>query len=351
MTVTTRRCHAGSWVIAALAMTCTPPGELAAVRGGPTAHSATDSHLPTEVNHGGAAPAWTGPCPVAVEHASVEVARVADVPLTVCDVAVRAWQRTREGLAPLGVRALVDDLVAEESAAALMREEGAATGLRDRAVAATLAEGLLRAEALTRVTVPDETAMARWYAAHAEDFQRPVRVRARWAILRTERMAQAAIMALDRGATFEAVLAGSIDPLRARDGGDLGELRREEVPAAVGAAVVAAAFALPRDGAVTERPVRVFVTATVMVRRRPMPRRIVAWAVVQRLARREAEVLPLEAVRRRVQHRMMRDRYETAREAAGAQWEERLHAAAAAAIDAQGLSAVRVTPAESPPSH
>jgi len=334
-------------VVAALAMTCTHPGELARVGGGGAARPATDAGLPGDVNRGSAAGAWAGPCPVAVENAGVEVARVAGGGLTVCDVAVRAWQRTREGLPALGVRALVDELVAEEGAAALAREGAGAGGLRDRAVTAALAEGLLRAEALARVTVPDEAAMARWYSAHSEDFQRPARVRARWAILRTERGARAAIAALATGETdFEAVLAQSIDPLRARDHGDLGELRREEVPAAVGAAVVEAAFALGSDGAVAERPVRVSVTTMVTVRRRPRARRVAGWAVVQRLGRREAEVLPLEAVRRRVQHRMMRERYESAREAASARWEERLRPQVEAAIDARALGTVRVTPRE-----
>lgn len=339
-----RGSHTGRWVIAALAMTCTHPGELTRVSGAATARAATDAGLRGDVSREDAARPWAGACPVAVEDAGVEVARVAGVSLTVCDVAVRAWQRTREGLAPLGVRALVDELVAEEGAAALAREEAAGGGLRDRAMAETLAEGLLRAEALARVAVPDEAAMARWYAAHAGDFQRPARVRARWAILRTEGGARAAIAALVAGETdFEGVLAGSIDPLRARDHGDLGELRREEVPAAVGGAVVEAAFALTRDGAVTERPVRVSVTTTVTVRRRQRARRVAGWAVVQRLGRREAEVLPLEAVRRRVQHRMMRERYEAARDEARARWEERLRAQVEAAIDARGLGAVRVT--------
>jgi hypothetical protein len=127
-------------VVAALAMTCTHPGELARVGGGAAARPATDAGLPGDVNRGAAAGTWAGPCPVAVENAGVEVARVAGVGLTVCDVAVRAWQRTREGLPALGVRALVDELVAEEGAAALAREETGAGGLRDRAVAATLAE-------------------------------------------------------------------------------------------------------------------------------------------------------------------------------------------------------------------
>nr|MBK7068292.1 peptidyl-prolyl cis-trans isomerase [Deltaproteobacteria bacterium] len=338
----------GGWlVVAALAMTCTHPGELARVGGGAAARSATDAGLPVDVSRSATAAAWAGQCPVAVENAGVEVARVAGVGLTVCDVAVRAWHRTRVGLPALGVRALVDELVAEEGAAALAREETGAGGLRDRAVAATLAEGLLRAEALARVTVPDEAAMARWYSAHSDDFQRPARVRARWAILRTERAARAAIAALAAGETdFEAVLAQSIDPLRARDHGDLGELRREEVPSAVGGGVVEAAFALGSDGAVAERPVRVSVTTMVTVRRRQRARRVAGWAVVQRIGRREAEVLPLEAVRRRVQHRMMRERYESAREAAGARWEERLRPQVEAAIDARALGTVRVTPRE-----
>ena len=330
-------------MVAALAMTCTHPGELARVGGGAAARSATDAGLPVDVSRSATAAAWAGQCPVAVENAGVEVARVAGVGLTVCDVAVRAWHRTRVGLPALGVRALVDELVAEEGAAALAREETGAGGLRDRAVAATLAEGLLRAEALARVTVPDEAAMARWYSAHSDDFQRPARVRARWAILRTERAARAAIAALAAGETdFEAVLAQSIDPLRARDHGDLGELRREEVPAAVGSAAVEAAFALTEDGAVTERPVRVTITTTVVVRRRARARRVAGWAVVQRLGRREAEALPLESVRRRVLHRMMRERYEHAREAARTRWEERVRAQVEAAIDARGLEQVRV---------
>ena len=95
-----------------------------------------------------------------------------------------------------------------------------------------------------------------------------------------------------------------------------------------------------------ERPVRVSVTTMVTVRRRQRARRVAGWAVVQRIGRREAEVLPLESVRRRVQHRMMRERYESAREAAGARWEERLRPQVEAAIDARALGTVRVTPRE-----
>ncbi len=274
------------------------------------------------------------------ENASVVVARVGGVGLTVCDVALRAWRRTREGLPPLSARALVDELVAEEGAAALARE--AADGGSDRAVTEALAEGLLRAETLAALTTPDDATVARWYAAHADDFQRPVRVRARWLILRTQAAALTAGAALRAGAAFEDLLGQSIDPLRARDHGDLGELRREEVPAAVGSAVVEAAFALAEDGAVTERPVRVTITTTVVVRRRPRQRRVAGWAVVQRLGRREAETLALESVRRRVLHRMMRERYEQAREAARTRWDERVRAQVEAAIDAQGLAQVRV---------
>jgi hypothetical protein len=92
--------------------------------------------------------------------------------------------------------------------------------------------------------------------------------------------------------------------------------------------------------------VRVAVTTMVTVRRRQRARRVAGWAVVQRVGRREAEVLPLEAVRRRVQHRMMRERYEEARAAAGARWEERLRAQVEAGIDATALGAVRVTARE-----
>lgn len=342
--MTARGSHGARWGVAALALACTHAGDLAPLRGVPRARATADGGVPAMVSHAPGAAAWGGRCPVAVQHADVEVARVAGVALTVCDVAVRAWQRTREGLPALGARALVDELVAEEGAAALMREEAPGGGLRDRAVAATLAEGLVRAEALARVTAPDEAALARWYAAHAEDFRRPARVRARWAILRTQRAAQIAILAMERGAEFEDVLADSIDPLRARDHGDLGELRREEVPAAVGRAVVEAAFALSEDGEVAPRPVRVAVTTRVTVRRRQRARRVAGWAVVQRVWRREAEVLPLEAVRRRVLHRMLRERYEAAREAAGARWAERLRPQAAAAIAPEGLAAVRVAP-------
>jgi hypothetical protein len=329
----------------ALALACVHPGDLATLPAEVAPPRAVaDAGATTAVRDG--AVAWAGACPVAVESAAVEVARVAGVGLTVCDVAVRAWQRTREGLPRLGVRALVDELVAEEGAAALAREATPVGAVGDLAVAATLAEGLLRTEALARVTVPDEAAMARWYAAHADDFTRPARVRARWLVLRTEAAARAAIAALGGGADFEGLLAQSVDPLRARDHGDLGELRREEVPAAVGGAVVEAAFALAEDGAVTPRPVRITVTTMVTVRRRLRARRVAGWAVVQRIGRREAEVLPLEAVRRRVQHRMMRERYEAAREAAGARWEERLRAQVAGSIDAEGLGAVRVTRGE-----
>lgn len=332
-------------MLAALAMTCTHAGDLAGARGAPPPTRATaDAGIPGDVNGTAATGPWAGECPVAVEHAAVEVARVAGASLTVCDVAVRAWQRTRAGLAPLDARALVEQLVAEEGAAALAREGMPAGGWHDRAVAAALADGLLRAEARARVTVPDEAAVARWYAAHADDFQRPARVRARWAILRTEAAARAAIAALAGGGAFEDVVARSVDPLRARDHGDLGELRLDDPPAAVGRAAVEAAFALTEDGAVSPRPVRVAVTTTVRVRGRARARRLAGWAVVQRLGRSGPEVAPLAAVRRRVLHRMMRERYEEARVAAGARWEERLRAQVAAGVDAAALATVRVAP-------
>lgn len=331
----------GLFIGVALLPACVFPGDPPPVRTAASVIVPRDAGPSLAADAGAVSLAWSGRCPVVVENASVEVARVGGVGLTVCDVALRAWRRTREGLPPLGARALVDELVAEEGAAALAREE-ADGGVPDRAVAETLAEALLRAEALATLTTPDEAAMARWYAAHADDFQRPARVRARWLILRTQAAAFTAAAALRAGTAFETLLAQSLDPLRTRDHGDLGELRQEDVPSAVGEAAVAAAFALAEDGAVTERPVRVMVTTTVVVRRRPRPRRVAGWAVVQRLGRREPETLALEGVRRRVLHRMMRERYEQAREAARVRWEERVRAQVEAAVDARGLEHVRV---------
>lgn len=327
-------------VLLALLGACVYPLDPPALRSARSVVAAADAGVAAVADAGTPDLSWSGRCPIEVEHAEVEVARVADVSLTVCDVALRSWRRTREGLPPLGVRALVDEMVAEEGAAALARE--ADPGGSAWAVAPSLAEGLVRAEALTTVTTPDDAAMTRWYAAHADDFRRPVRVRARWLILRTQAAALTAIAALRSGADFEGLLPQSLDPLRARDHGDLGELRREGVPAAVGEPVVEAAFALTEDGAVTERPVRVTVTTTVVVRRRPRARRVAGWAVVQRLGRREPEEVPLATVRRRVLHRMMRERYEQARDAAALRWEERVRAQVQSAIDAEGLERVRV---------
>ncbi len=328
------------WTALVATTTCTFPGDPPALRSAASVAVGRDGGALPTTDAGAVSLGWSGRCPVETARADVVVARVAGVGLTVCDVALRAWRRTREGLPPMSARALVDELLAEEGAAALARE--ADRGGSDQAVAEALAEGLLRAEALAALTTPDDAAVARWYAAHADDFQRPARVRARWLVLRTQAAALTAGAALRSGAAFEDLLGQSIDPLRARDHGDLGELRREEVPAAVGSAAVEAAFALTEDGAVTERPVRVTITTTVVVRRRARARRVAGWAVVQRLGRREAEALPLESVRRRVLHRMMRERYEHAREAARTRWEERVRAQVEAAIDARGLEQVRV---------
>ncbi len=279
-----------------------------------------------------------GACPVPVDHASLEIARVDGHALTVCDVALRARQRTRDGLPPLAVRALVDDLVREASFAALAP---ASTSSRDRVVEEALAEALLRSEARAAVTVPDDAAVERWYRAHADDFERPARVRARWLVLPTEAAARTAATSLREGTPFADLLPHSLDPHRTRDHGDLGELRTDDVPGEVGRAVVDAAFALAADGDVAERRVRVAFTASVMVRGRRRPRRIAGWAVVQRVARIEALTQPLEAVRRRVLHRMLRERWDNARDAARARWSDVLHDHVGTAIDAHGLAAVR----------
>jgi hypothetical protein len=254
-------------------------------------------------------------CPIAFDDADVVLARVGDVTLTACDVAVAAARNIREGRPALPPREILRELVAD----AMLADEARARGLeRDPSVARrvreTLAAGVVRAEALAaaRDALPSEEDVARYYEAHRADFTISERVHLREVVLADEARARATL----RDAAivpFETLVAErSTAPEARRDQGDLGLVPREgndRVPRAV----AEAGFALAEPGAVHPEPIRVETTEYVGRRRRPRTR--VSWHVVQLLARVPERTLPLEDVARIIRHRLAHRSYEAAREA------------------------------------
>ena len=285
-------------------------------------------------------------CPLAVDDPGLVLARVGDAALTACDLAVARLQRERAGLAGGDARAILRELVDD----ALLAQEAQARGLNSPAAARALAEALIRADARVALAErrPDDETIDRHLRDHPDAGVREERVHLRHLVLPTEAEARAAIDALRAGVRFEDLLPRSIDPLAARDAGDLGLLTRDGATG-VPAAVVEAGFALAADGAVSDAPVRGVVesrpaSASRERRRRPRARPTEVWHVVQRLERVPEARIPEAELRERVALRILRDRYAAARaEARAALAAEAARRASSAILEAV-LLRVRVRP-------
>lgn len=282
-----------------------------------------------------------GRCPVAVEGADVEVARVGRTRITVCDVALEWHRRTRAGLRADSARALVDALVRD----VLLGTRAPMPAPTDAEIARALVDALVHREAVASMDGVDtsDPALARYADAHAEDFVREARVHARALVLRTREAAAEAIAALRAGAPFADLLPRSVDRDAPRDHGDLGLLPRGGAPG-VPPEVVAAAFALDADGAVSPEPVAASVRVASADRRRHRARAAQLWYVVQRVERIEESPIAEDILRRRIAQRMLRDRYRAARREAEARLRDTVAAQARAAIVPAALNAVRLAP-------
>lgn len=283
-------------------------------------------------------------CPFPMDDPGLVVARVGDAVITACDVAVARVQRVRAGLSGEDLRAILGELVDD----ALLAQEAQARGLTSPEAARALADALIRADARVALAErrPDDGDLDRYLRDHPDAAVREERVHLRQLVLPTEAEARAAITALRAGASFDELLPRSIDPLAARDGGDLGLLTREGATG-VPAAVVEAGFAIPTDGAVADAPVRGFVPAPssrASGRRRSRTRAVALWHVVQRLERVAESRVPEAELRERAALRMLRDRYATARAQARAALAAEAWQRAATAILEAVLLRVRVRP-------
>jgi hypothetical protein len=284
-------------------------------------------------------------CPFAMDDPGLVVARVGDTVLTACDVTVARVQRMRAGLSGDDLRAILRELVDD----ALLAQEAQARGLTSPEAARALVDALIRADARVALAErrPDDDDLARYLRDHPDAAVRDERVHLRHLVLPTEAEARAAIAALRAGASFDELLARSIDPLAARDGGDLGLLTREGATG-VSAAVVEAGFAIAADGAVADAPVRGTVTVQPPRppgrRRRPRARAVDVWHVVQRLERVPESRIPEAELRERAAIRMLRDRYATARAQARATLAAEANQRASTAILEAVLLRMRVRP-------
>lgn len=324
------RARAAVLALSLAACTHAPPSFVTATE--PSARAHASSRADAGVAR---APTVDAGCPLTAPGTDAVLATVGDATITGCDVYVEWHRRTRLGWRVDDAAAILRDLV--DRALIASRHEGPLPPEAQR----ELAEALLRHEALAAMEPVSESALRRWMDRH-DDPETSPRARARHLVFVTRPAALAALRRLREGARFDEVLASSIDPLRERDQGDLGYVStgRSDLPAEL----VRAVFAVREVGAWCDAPVRVTQTVTVQVRRRQRQRRVVGWHLVQLLDLAPARVVSPEALRRRALHRLSRERYESALDAARAQWAERLRGELRGAVDARALGAVRVRP-------
>ena len=326
------RARAAVLLLSLAACTHAPPSFVTATEPG-----ARSAHAPARSDGGVArVPTVDAGCPLTAPGTDAVLATVGDATITGCDVYVEWHRRTRLGWRVDDAAAILRELV--DRALLASRHEGALPPEAQR----ELAEALLRHEALAAMEPVSESALRRWMDRHDEPETAP-RARARHLVFATRPAALAALRRLHEGGSFDEALASSIDPLRERDQGDLGYVStgRSDLPAEL----VRAVFAVREVGAWADEPVRVTQTVTVQVRRRQRERRVVGWHLVQLLDLAPSRVLSREELRRRALHRLSRERYESALDAARARWAERLRGELRGAVDARALGTVRVRPA------
>lgn len=299
--------------------------------------------LPALAQHRGRRDHVRVECPVAVDDPGLVLARVRATTLTACDVAIAMTQRVRTGLCADDPRAVLRELVDE---ALLAASEEPPT--HDPGVDRALAEALVRAETLRALEGrrPSTDEVERYLSEHPESFVREARVHLRQLVFASEADAREAIRTLASGTRFEELLPRSIDPLAARDGGDLGMLTVDGADA-VPQGVVRAGFSLAEPGSVAPEP----VASTRLVRpprehgrRRPRAQPAAIWHVVQLVERIPEERPPDEERRRRAADRILRERYAAARAGVRARLAETFGAQARAAVVDEALRQVRIAP-------
>ena len=276
-------------------------------------------------------------CPLPVDNAGMVLARVGDVAITACDVAL-AWEdRTREGYTVDNPREILNDLVNDALRAATVTVDP-----HDPAVDRVLADALLRADTLAAMAAeqPDERAIQHFYDTHREDFSVPERVHLREVVLATETEARSIARDLTAGLPFETLVTRTVDATGRRDGGDLGWLSSSDVASGVPPAVIAAGLALTAVGDVTT--VALPGMAEFHGYRHPQRRQV--WHVVQLLQRVPAETIVLADARRRIVYRLIRDTYESLRREIRAQWIERLRPSVHDAVNDRALRSVQIAP-------
>lgn len=297
-------------------------------------------------------------CPVAVDGAGVVLARVGSVTITGCDLAIE-WRRQRSaGLRVDDPRALLQGLVDDALRAETMTPPPPAHRgqdiHRDPTIDAELAEALIRREALDALAAerPTDDEVQRYYDAHRDEFTSSERARVRQLLFVDRERAVAAIHALRDGARFEDLLPRSVDPLAARDQGDLGYLVRGGTNEGFPPELIEPAWALQQPGDVIEAPVRVTARASTTVMRRgrlhTSVRRVRAWCVLQLVDRAPEVVAPLDVARTRILHRLTRSDYLTERQSARVRWEQQLAPQVGEAIRAPVLDLVQLRPTDAP---
>ncbi len=111
----------------------------------------------------------------------------------------------------------------------LLRRLASESGLGEFGDPRQLVEALL---AQTPGALPDDAAVAAYYAARVKDFQRPPRVRLSQILVSERDLAQQAAQALAAGEDFVAVAARLSEAPNAQQGGDQGWLAAEDLPPA-----------------------------------------------------------------------------------------------------------------------
>lgn len=281
-------------------------------------------------------------CPVSFDDADVILARVADVTITACDVAIASVRATREGRAVPSYRHLLDELVSE----VLLAHEAVARGLDRETVTArrlreTLAASVVRQEAMAAIapSLPTEETIVRYYEEHRNEFTTEERVHLREIVLDNESRARETLRDAATIPFETLVLERTISREGKRDHGDLGFVFRggnDRVPRAV----AEAGFALSQPGEIYPEPIR--VETTVFVGRRRRPRRRVTWHVIQLLSRIPATTVPFEQAARMIQFRLVHPLYESARRSVRDALLDDLRRNRSVTIDTRALRAVRL---------
>jgi peptidyl-prolyl cis-trans isomerase C len=274
------------------------------------AHDERDASTPQAV--GSLEHAANVDCPVAFDHADAILARVGDVVITACDVALADRNDRREGLSvrtPREIlRGLVDDAVLAAAARAQSLDRESAV---EREVRGVLADALVQSETRRRMaaSLPDEAAMRAYYDAHTAEFTSEERVHLREIVLASEAEARD-VLREAANTPFETLVTRSRSPDASRDQGDLGLVPRGGNDR-VAASIASAGFALGEPQSWAPEPIR--VERNVPVGRHGRTRREITWDVVQYLGTVPARTLSFDEARDAIRHRMIFGRMQAER--------------------------------------